>query len=54
MGWFRVLPPEAQATIAVGIITVLVQPLLIVLTFLLGKAQGRAQIRKAEAAATVS
>jgi hypothetical protein len=43
--WLIGLPPEAQATLAVGVIAILVQPIFIVITFLLGKSQGRAQTR---------
>lgn len=53
VSWLRSLPPEAQATIVIGILTVVVQPLLIVLTFLLGKAQGKAQMRHEKAAESV-
>lgn len=52
MSWFSSLT-EAQATIIVGILTVVAQPLFLLVAFFLGKAQGRAQVRHERAADAV-
>ena len=51
MSWFST--PEAQATIIVGILTVVAQPLFLLVAFFFGKAQGRAQVRHERAADAV-
>jgi hypothetical protein len=53
VSWLVGLPPEALATLLVGFITVIVQPIFIVATFFLGKAQGKAQIRHEKAAEAI-
>jgi hypothetical protein len=47
VSWFST--PEAQATIIVGILTVIAQPLFLLVAFFLGKRQGRAQVRHQKA-----
>jgi hypothetical protein len=51
VSWFG--SPEAQATIIVGIVTVVAQPLFLLVAFFFGKAQGRAQVRHERAAVAV-
>jgi hypothetical protein len=45
--WFST--PEAQATIIVGIVTIVVQPIFLYAAFQFGKAQARAQVRHQKA-----
>jgi hypothetical protein len=52
VSWFSSLT-ESQATIIVGILTVVAQPLFLLVAFFLGKAQGRAQVRHERAADAV-
>lgn len=49
MNWFSGLPPTGQVTVVVGLITILVQPVFISITYFLGKSQGRAQVRHEKA-----
>lgn len=53
VSWLVGLPPEAQATLIVGFVTVIVQPIFIIATFFLGKAQGKAHIRHEKAAEVI-
>ena len=53
MNWFSGFTAEAWATIAVGTITVIVQPLFLIGAFFLAKAQGRAQVRHEKAAEAI-
>jgi hypothetical protein len=47
VSWFST--PEARATIIVGIVTVVVQPIFLYAAFQFGKAQARAQVRHQKA-----
>jgi hypothetical protein len=53
VSWLSNLNPEAQATIIVGILTVVAQPVFLLVAFFLGKAQGKAQVRHEKAAEAI-
>ena len=45
VSWFRSLPAEAQAVVAVGAISIIAQGMFVFWAYFLGKAQARAQVR---------